>query len=770
MYPHSTKPDFVKAIEEEIDLAELLNTLKRYSRSIAVVALIIALLSGIYAYFSTSIYEAGLSLQVQSQSSAASQAKGDDFMNQALDAQGVNVDNEIAIVQSYSVVGKAIESLNLQTRYYVQSGFKSVELYKEAPFAVEAGFLPEHVSGYRFHIRPVDATHFNLTIEPTLKMKIASWIGATPGNQPLIRFSKNFTYDSAISHPWFTLVIRKTGEFDDRGYYFTLSSNEEMAAMVQQSLNVGLSAEKSSVIFLSYQDNCPQRAQEVLHALAQAYLEQTVETKNAGAARTLNFIDKQLEGINAALQSSAQNLELYKSSHIVIDLKDKGAIATQKLSDLESQMYELNMQASILENLQNYIQANQDIKGIDIGSINMVANSPLQTLIRSLQEAYNQQTALIVDYTDKHPSVIKINQQIASLKSNLQQTINSNLQGVMQRKATLNAIIAKNRAELEAIPVQEKQLAQLNNSFVVNQKIYEYLLQKRAETAIIESSTVSGVRIIDDAAVGGDPVKPKRLLILAVGLILGLIAGVAQALFRNYLNDTIQSIGDVDKRSALPLISVLPFFTDKKSLYKDALRVLLTKFEYSPDTEKPKVINFTSSVPGEGRTTTVTGFAEVAAQSGKKVILLDMDMRSPSIHDKLSLRNERGIGSYIEGKNTLEEVINRTVQKGLDVITSGPLTHGSYEMIMSEPFQTLLRTLRERYDYVLVVSPPAGVVADALLLMRLSDLNLFVARAKYSKRSFIKNIDRFVEEHGFANAGIILNGLELNKIRPWNKK
>lgn len=768
MYSHSNKPEFVRTIEEEIDLVELLATLKRYAKSILAVALTAVFLSVVFAYFSTSVYEAGMTLQVQSQSSSVTQ-RSDDFVSQALE-QGMKIEDEMAIVRSNGVVNKAVEVLNLQTRYFSKKGFKTVELYKEAPFTVEAGFLPEMTQGYRFYIRPVDKNHFNLTLEPNWKMKLASLLGMRSGNQPLLHISKNFAYDATISHPWFTIVVRKLGEFDDRNYFFTLVSNEEFSGMIQQSLNVGLTAEKSSVMYLTYQDNVPFRAQEVLHALGQAYLEQTVETKNAGAAKTLNFIDKQLEGINAALQASAQNLELYKSSHIVIDLKDKGVIATQKLSELESQMYELNMQASVLENLQHYIQANQDVKGIDIGSISMVMNSPIHTLIRALQEAYSQQSALMVDYTDKHPSVIKINQQIATLKSNLQQTINSNLQGVMQRKATLNTIIAKHRAELETIPAQEKQLAQLNNSFAVNQKIYEYLLQKRAETAIIESSNVSGARIIDDAGVGMDPVKPKRLLILLVGLILGIIAGVAQALFRNYLDNTIRSINDVERRSDLTLYSVLPFFSDKKSLYNDALRVLLTKFEYAPEGQKPKMITFTSSVPEEGRGTTVIGFAHAAAQSGKKVVILDMDMRAPSIHQKLGIPNDRGVVSYVSGRLNLDEIVIQTAQKGLDVITAGHSEGGSYEMIMSEAFQTLLGVLKERYDYVLVVSPPAGVVADALLLMRLSDLNLFVLRAKYSKRSFLSNINRFIEEHGFANAGIILNGLELTKIRPWKKR
>lgn len=772
MYTHSNKSDLIKMIDEEIDLVEMINTLKRYKKSIYSVAASVTFLTLIYIYFSTSVYEAALTLQVQDKTPVTYNNADDQFMNQALDNQGANADNEMALIQSASVIRKAIEPLNLWCRYYSVSSFKTREMYKNtSPFKVDAEFNPMMLEGYRFHVRPLDKNRFNLSIEPSSKMKIASAIGVSPNGQPVIHFSKDFTYGAMIAHPWFKMIISKQGEFGTYDYYFTLTSNENIAFMVQQSLTTGLTAEKSSIITLNYQDNLPERAQDILHALAEAYLMQSVETKNTGASKSLEFIDKQLAQVNAALENSAKNLELFKSSHIVIDPKDKGAIATQKLSDYEAQMYEVNMQESILQNLQTYMKNNKDLTGIDVGAINMVMNSPLQTLIQSLQEAHNQKAALVVDYTDKHPSVIKINQQIIGLKTNLEQTIASNLQGVQQRKTSLNQIIAQNRADLAAIPFEEKQLSQLNNSFVVNQKVYEYLLQKRAETAIIESSNVSGTRIVDDAAVGVDPVKPKKLLVLLVGIILGFLAGIGQALFRNYLDDTIQSISDVEKGSVIPLVSVLPLFGDKKSLYQDALRVLLTKLEYHPTgTEKPKIINFTASIHGEGRTTTAVEFAQVAALSGKKVIILDMDMRSPSVHQKLEIEHTNGIDSYISGKNTLEQVIRKTSIDGLQIITSGNNVAGSYELIMSQQFKTLLGELKEKYDYVFIVSPQVGVVADTLLLMRLSELNLFVFKAEYSKRSFIKNINRFVEEHHFDNAGVILNGLELKKIRPWQSK
>jgi capsular exopolysaccharide synthesis family protein len=273
--------------------------------------------------------------------------------------------------------------------------------------------------------------------------------------------------------------------------------------------------------------------------------------------------------------------------------------------------------------------------------------------------------------------------------------------------------------------------------------------------------------VIDEALVGEFPIKPKSLLIILVGFILGTIIGIAQAFIRNYLANTIQTINDLEKNTVLPLYSVLPFFGDRKSLYEDALRVLLTKLAFNP--LSPKVITFTSSVQGEGRTTTALELANVMGQSGKKVIVLDLDMRGSKIHKRLNISNEIGMSTLLAGTSTLEKSIHR-IADNTDIIVSGPVPSHPYELIMSERLRTLFAELRTEYDYIIVESPPAGLVADALVLMRLSDLNLIVFKAGYSKKDFTTNTNRFVQEHQLQNVGVILNGLELKQIRPWLRK
>jgi tyrosine-protein kinase Etk/Wzc len=749
-------------LDEEIDLKNIFATLIRYKRSIIAIVLIVTFVSTIYAYFSTSVYQASLSLQIQT----SAHATQDDFMANALDAESQNMDNEIAVLQSNFVAQKALEKVNVGTRYYTKSNLKTVELYHNSPFVVNTDRIAEQLIDYKFQLFPVDSTHFQLRVEPTSKMKVINFmhslVGTIPEDEKLIHFNGIFAYNTPIKSQHFQITINKVGTFTDSSYVFTIMPNAYMSSWIQESLTVGALSEKGSMLQLGFGDNVPERAQEVLNAIADAYREQSIEAKSASAQNTLAFIDQQLQGIKDALQSSATNLENFKSSHIVIDPKEKGIFATQKLNELQSQRNEIEMQESVLKNLLAYIEHNKDTTGIDVGAMSSVS-APILSLIEKIQAADNARTSMVVDYTDNHPSVVKVTEQINKLKANLKATIESSLRGIQQRKTTLDHIMAQQNAALSAIPAQEKQLSQLSNSFTVNQKVYEYLLQKRAETAIVESSTVSSARVIDSALVGIDPIKPKRLLISLIGVILGFIVGIMQAFVRNYRADTIQSVHDVEKNTTLPIYSVLPFFKERKTLYEDALRVLLTKFEFSEN--KPQVIAIASSVNGEGRTTTALEFAQVIGKSGKKVIILDMDLRGSGINKKLHF-GVHGMSTLLDGKSTLEEVVHN-IAPNTDVIVTGPVPVDPYRMIVSETFEVLLKQLRSMYDYIILESPPVGLVADSLVLMQLSDLNFVVYKVGFSKKEFINSMNRFVQEHQLKNVGVIINGLELSKVRPW---
>jgi capsular exopolysaccharide synthesis family protein len=757
-----------------MDIQDIISLLSRYRISIISVALIVFIITSFYAVFTSNVYQANLKLQIQGEGGKNS-SEADDLIAKAWGIQTGNLDNEIAIIQSRSLIQKALEHVQIGTQYYVSTGLKTVELYNKSPFQVNYKYVSKRAQNSTFNIKQINQNEFKLTIEPSLKTKIITFIrsvaGSVPEEEKPIYFSQTSSFGSTISNPEFKMTIVKTGKMEDNNYFFTITPNEDMYNSIQESLTVISFSQpnpmtgQGNILLLSYKDGIPKRAEEVLNALAEAYSYRSIEVKEAAAKQRLRFIDEQLISINDSLQKSATHLKNYKTENTVIDLNDKARSSASKLDQLESKLSELDMQQSVLKNLLDYLNSNKEITGIDVGATD-IATSPILSLIEKIQAAKTQYSSLSVEYTENHPAVIQIKQQIVSLKTSLRGTIESSLRGIEQRRSTLKDIIASNKKSLEGMPEQEQQLSELTRSFMVNNKVFEYLLEKRIETAIAKSSTVSGVRIIDNALTNAQPVEPKRVIIILIGLILGLTLGLLQAVIRNVIANTIQSISDIEKHTDVPLYATLPYYHNKKSLYEDSLRVMLTKFEFMPS--KPKVIAITSSVKGEGRTTTALEFATIIGESGKKVIIIDMDMRGSGINKKLKLIKE-GIGSLLDGSAKFEDVIH-SISKNVDIITSGTTVLNSYKLIMSHEFELLLKRLREEYDYIILESPPAGLVADALALIRLSDLCLVVFKAQYSKKNFIYNMNRFVQEHNLNNVGLILNGLDLQKIRPWLKK
>jgi capsular exopolysaccharide synthesis family protein len=592
-----------------------------------------------------------------------------------------------------------------------------------------------------------------------------------PENEKPIDFAQTYSFGSKVQHPDFQFVIDKIGVMDNSEYSFTVVPNDKMYQFIQQSLTAvsivksDLVSLQGNIIEISYKDTVAQRSEEILNSLAEAYIDRSISIKELVAKQKLKFIDEQLASINASLNKSSGNIKNYKTEHVFVNLDDKARLSSMKLDQLESKLSELDMQESVLTNLLSYLNNNKDISGIDVGATD-IATSPILSLIEKIQTVNTQYASLLTQYTEKHPSVIQVQKQLTSLRASLRETLESSLRGINQRKSTLREIIKVNKESLEGMPEQEEQLSELTRSFMVNNKVFEYLLEKRIEAAIAKSSTISSARIIDNANADQKPIEPNRILMIIVGLFLGIIIGILQAVVRNYFENTIQSISDLEKRTFVPLYATLPIFSTKKSLYEDSLRMLLTKLEYME--ARPKVVTITSSVQGEGKTSTAIEFASIMASSGKKVILLEMDIRGSGINKRLKI-NGQGLESYLNGSVTLKD-IKHSIAKNMDVIISDVTPSTSYSVIISEQFESLLVNLRSEYDYIILESPPAGIVVDALALMRLSDLCFIVFKAYYSKKDFINNMNRFVQEYGLSNIGLILNGLELGKIRPWYKK
>lgn len=749
--------------EGEINFSEIFLTLSEYKYSIMFIGLIFMLFAAAVAYITPNTYQAVSSIEILT----GKVSKNIDFMS---DARGIdinNVENEMAILSSYSVRKRALENLNLGIRYFSSKNLKREELYKKSPFIVTTEFMIDRLKGERITLIPADKNSFHLIVKASLMDRaihlVKSFFGPVNEDEVPIAYHAIHKFDTPVYTPWFTLKVKKIHTLLNENYSFSVEDNED-AIDIEKFLAVSPSTKNGSVVQLSYDDTVPQRAQEVLAAIINAYIDQNLQIKKKSAEKSLDFIDKQLTAIHATLSKSATNLQQYKSTNTIIDISNKALMTAEKLSDLESKVYELDIQINVIENILDFVQTHQSIEGINVDSVQSAGPSII-SLIQKIQESNALEKSLLVDYTEFHPDVIKTREQSKALKNTLVEALKHSLNNRKQQKQSLAEIIDKEKSSFESLPKQEQELAQLSRSFMANEKIYSFLLEKRAETAILQSSTLSGTRVIDLSVLQKEPIKPKRIIMLIAGLFIGLLVGIVAAFIRAKRHDFIRTVADITESTTIPVFGMIPQFNLKKKSqsFYEAMRVVRTNVDFFQSHNASKLITITSSISGEGKTTLICELAKIIALTEKKVLLVDLDMRKPKVHEKLSLRNNIGMSTLLSGQSSLDDVIKTSKETpNLHIIPAGPVPPNPSELLLGQSFKMMLKALSSKYDYILFDSPPIGHVTDASVLMQVSDISLIVLKLDYSKKDFVKNINRLKADHKFNNIGLVVNGLEEN--------
>lgn len=562
--------------EDEIDIKEVFNTLLRYKKSILFIAMIGTLYAFFHAYFSPNIYQTQMMIKLTSEDYSSN---SNDFLNMAIRRESSSIEDELVVFNTSHIAQETLQKPDLGTQYYVTKYFKTRELYKNSPFIVTYESLDAKVEGIRFQLIPVDEKTFRLLIEPSLKteiiQKLRSYIS------PLLEENKALTYNEVhkfgqkINTTWFTLTIQKIHDLQEANYAFSINKNENMVGLIQGGVSATSHHEFSNIITVSFQDTVALRAKVILDAIAKTYIVEDLNLKTEEANKKLHFIDIQLSAINRKLEGSSKNLQSFKASNTIVNLTSQAQQTTVKLGSLESQLYEITMQIDILENIIQYMRTHKDIQGINIDSVLQV-NTSLNRIISEMQKIAAQRAQMSVSYTASHPDFIRNTKQLDSLRNALRESILGSLRTLKKRKYSLNTLIQEHTATLQSLPEQEQKLEQLSRNFLVNENIYSFLLEKRAETAIIQSSTISNARVIEDADIPGAPIKPKRSLLILVGFILSLIVGIALAFLRDFIDNSIKAVEDIEKLTTIPMYGALPHLDDKKRMkhYEESMHVL----------------------------------------------------------------------------------------------------------------------------------------------------------------------------------------------------
>jgi len=741
--------------EDEIDIKEIFRTVFRYKYMIILLVILFTFGAAFFAYFKTNVYKTTSTVEVRIDKMRGGGQQ--DVLAMAMDGGSmVNPDTEMEIIKSVSLTQSALKHVDMTHHYYTTRRYKKVELYKNAPF--EVGMLKGH--GIMFDLIPIDDKLYRLVVEEGTDENGTKW-----------SYDREHVYGQEVVSDHFHLNVMKTKEMKDAIYHFSVADPKSVAYIVQSGVSVAQTSKYSTVLAISFTDNVPLRTQEFTNALTKAYVDRSIYEKNKEAELKLKFIDKQMKRINDKLTGSAIKLEEFKRKSNTVDLSAKATKIISLMSAFETELNAIEIKQKMLDKLYKAIKSGEKIESISLGG--MESQSSLGSMVRALQDAIIKQKAMRQSYTNIYPAVRQLNETIAKQKNIIISTMKNLSENITDKQALLRDSIKEQQDLLNTLPADERMYGELQRQFSVNEKIYSYLLEKQSETAIVKASTVSKNIILDKAPLPGAPIAPKKKLIVMVGLILGLILGIALAFLRAFLDDRIQSEEDVTHAIDVPMIGMIPHMKEEggqlkvletpKSAVAEAFRNLRTNLQFMVHAKQSHVIAVTSTIGGEGKTLLCSNLSAIMSIADKKTIVINLDMRKPTLHVRFSVPNKQGMSTLLSGSSNLESVIQKTQYPNLHVITSGPVPPNPSELIQSALMEKVIGKLREHYDVIILDTPPIGLVTDARTLMNLADTSIYVLRAGYSKKAFINSIKSLSKLHEVHGLSILLNDVKMDK-------
>jgi capsular exopolysaccharide synthesis family protein len=690
-----------------------------------------------------------------------------------------NVENEMAILRSYTLMERAIKKMNLEVSYYEKGRVSTSELYKTAPFMVEFDrSVPQAVG---------------------LTYEISGLGGETMSLHGTSDFLAKYDYVLCRSLPSVLGKIEidtkcKQGEWVDNGYNrFRIVLNENYNAetdnsrklsfklnsypsLVSQLSNytVTTTSKQSSVASIVITGNNPNKIVEYINMLMTEYVNRGLEKKNQVSENTIRFIDEELTGIQESLGSAATELQEFRTQNDLMNLDLQASQIYNNLQALEKERAEMTVNVKIYKRLQDYIKEQiDDPENLAAPSTMGIADPLLNQLVRDLVTLSQTKATQLLTQTEQHPQIVKLNEQIVTTKKTLLETINNLVINAEMGLDEINKRIAKTVSETKVLPEKQQQLIDYQRNFNFSEETYKYLMQRRAEAQILKASNTPDNEILDLAKMERTYcISPRTTMNYLIAIILGLLIPALYLFLKDFFNVSISDRKDVEKLTNFPIIGQVAQTSSKdplvvvnspKAPIAESFRSIRTNIEFITQGKTKCTVLVTGDMQSIGKTFNAINVASIYALYGKKTVLLGFDLRKPKLFKEFGLNNNIGLSSFLSNKEPFENIIQSTSAiPSLDIITSGPIPPNPAELIASEKCDELFQLLRERYDYIIIDTPPVGLVTDAFLLMRHSDVNLFIVRQGVTNKNIFGTIIKDMETRGL-KMSIVLNGIQTNK-------
>jgi tyrosine-protein kinase Etk/Wzc len=672
-------------------------------------------------------------------------------LENVIENQNLNIiSGEIEQIRSKLFLNRVIDSLDIWTSYHFIGKVLTDEMYERSPFSVRSSSLDHAYLETPIYLNFTGAETFALRVNNN---RIQGTIG-----QPVLLEDVE-------------LVVSKTPFYalnHDANYYFVLHGRESLLKYLETYSKVVPLNFEANTIRISFQDYNPTKTRDIVNKIDSVYLSYSNEQKSLTNKQKINWLNQELAQIeskmdayenyfeNFTLQNKSSNLnvDLEKTITMLYAIDSQRLILTRKLADLSVVIDQVTINNYSIPVSQRALLPELINKKLE----------ELQTLTLQrdrLGLSYNENTFA---FKQKERELEGLRNQLGAQLSDLRKSWVKNLAELKERQASLEQQFA-------AMPDKSTQFAKNQRLYKLNEEFYLSLMQSKAGFEILQAGTIPDFKILSSPGLPKEPIAPKRMLIYGVGLTSGFLLCIFFIGVLYVLNDKVTNLGEIERASDVPVLAIIPesrhttqspfhVIDNPKSMVSEAIRTLRTNLDFFAVSDNRKTISISSTIAGEGKSFLALNLGGVIAMSKKKVVLVDLDMRKARTQTPFPIPDpQKGMSTLLIGKYDIKDCIIPTGLENFDYIPAGPHPPNPSELLMNGDFTDVLQKLEALYEFVIVDTPPVGLVTDGIMAMKKTDVSIYIVRANYSRKDYLRNIDRLRHLHKLPNMSIVLNAL-----------
>lgn len=718
--------------------------------------------ASIYLRYTPLTYQARAILQLGEEDSA------NRILNVNQYADDNTLEAKIELMRSRLLVQQALRNMPLEVGYFAKGQILTNEHYVLSPYRIEIKTLKDT----SILNRPIYLTFADDKFDIQIN-------GITYGNlkfgEPIDLKPLAFTLD--VLHPKDLNNLSSQDEL-----YVVINSREVLAKRFASKLDVHVLNSTAKTVEISYKANNPYLVRDFVAAVAHEFIRFDLEKRKRSDDNILAFIDAQIDTVFERLKDSEVLLNEYKQVNKITDLNSISSVYLDRLNDLENRVIELEIEEKLLGQVEMITNKSSSEIAVD-NLLPLLAGSNFENSLKSslndLHELLLRREEALFTVTDDNNIIKGIDYQIEIQRGLIIETIKALRSKLQARIKELKSKLSGVEEVYYGLPTKELEFARLERLFAINEKYYTMLLEKRIEYQISKEGFVTQNQILEEPRLPDQPIAPQKKMVLFSFLLGGLLIGFIFISTRYLLHNDITSLNEIVRLSnaSISTLGIIPKYKhdipvsmllvdrSPKSVIAEAFRSVRTNLQFIDNSPGPKIAAITSTISGEGKTFIAINLAGIIAFSGKRVVVLDLDMRKPKIHKGMKLKNDAGMSTILIGKTSVKECIQKSKLDNLDFITAGPIPPNPSELIIGRKMDEVLEELKAEYDFIIIDTPPVGLVTDGIAMIQKSDYPLYIFRSDYSKKQFIHNVDRLNNESKIKHLSVILNGVDLDRNR-----